>query len=353
MNSNATQSLQSLENFIPIGKGVYLRKAAQAIHGAQGRSPNVILIFGWMAAKLGHLQKYTKAYEELYPEATQVVVRNEPGFFFSREATRQKNLRPVAETLEALGCTPSTSSNKKDSKYENGEVNGVDSAPPTGTPRPRILIHSFSNGKSQPLVARVQVLNFLSFPIGGASQLYTLSNLLRARGITHSSYQPSIWRPISAMIIDSSPANGTIQTGLRAFTMHIKSPFLRVSIRMILTVFFSIRMFFDRILGIARPPFEHVKSALNSPHLLPWMDLNTPRVYLYSRRDELVPWKEVEEHVKKAKARGLNVEEEVFETAPHVALARTEPERYWEVVKRTWGRAVEVTGNLNDCKISF
>ncbi|KAK1230438.1 hypothetical protein PQX77_006467 [Marasmius sp. AFHP31] len=66
----------------------------------------------------------TKVYEEMYPDATQVV-RNERGFFFSREATSNG----VIEVLEALGCIPKN-------KEEERRVR-----------RPRILIPSLSNGK--------------------------------------------------------------------------------------------------------------------------------------------------------------------------------------------------------------
>ncbi|KAL0578970.1 hypothetical protein V5O48_003010, partial [Marasmius crinis-equi] len=90
------------------------------------------------------------------------------------------------------------------------------------------------------------------------------------------------------------------------------------------------------------PPFEPLKRLLNSPNTLPWMDANTPRTYLYSKADELVPFGEVDEHVRKGKDLGLNVRNEVFETAPHVALARTEPARYWGAVKDTWSRALEL-----------
>ncbi|KAL0578075.1 hypothetical protein V5O48_003893, partial [Marasmius crinis-equi] len=132
----------ALKNFVSIGKGVYLRRAAQDVTTRQDpRAPNVILIFGWMAAKIGHLQKYTSIYEEMYPDATQVVVRNEPIFFISREPTRQALLQPVVEVLDSLGCL-STSAKGKYLANGNGTSNG---STPSSVPAPRILVHSFSN----------------------------------------------------------------------------------------------------------------------------------------------------------------------------------------------------------------
>ncbi|KAL0056657.1 hypothetical protein AAF712_016736 [Marasmius tenuissimus] len=318
MNS---RTASTLDGFVTIGEGIYLRKPTTTTIGRE-QDPNVILIFGWMGAKLGHLQKYTKVHEEMYPDATQVVVRNEPGFFLSREATRQRNLRPVVEVLEAVGCIPK---NKK----ENGE-----------TTRPRILIHSFSNGKFPISFSLSTILISTSLP-GGASQLYTLAKLLHSRGITPSSYTPTT-KPISALIIDSSPANGTITTGIRAFTLHIRRAIFRIPLQLILGFFLVLRMLFDKLTGTP-PPFEPLKRILNSPHTLPWMDEKTPRTYMYSKKDELVPFEEVDEHVRKGREVGglVGVRSEVFETARHVDLARTEPGRYWGAVRDTWARAVE------------
>ncbi|KAK1215030.1 hypothetical protein PQX77_022380 [Marasmius sp. AFHP31] len=303
----SSRPILTLDGFVTIGEGIYLRKPTSTTTTGQVQNPNVILIFGWMGAKLGHLQKYTKVYEEMYPDATQVVVRNEPGFFFSRESTRQHNLRPVMEVLEAIGCIPTK-------KKENGG----------GTTRPRILIHSFSNGKC------------------GASQLYTLAKLLQSRGVTPSSYTPTT-KPISALIIDSSPANGTITTGIRAFTLHIRRAIFRIPLQIILGFFLILRILFDKLTGTP-PPFEPLKRILNSPHTLPWMDEKTPRTYMYSKKDELVPFGEVDEHVRKGRevAGLVGVRSEVFETARHVDLARTEPGRYWGVVKDTWARAMDL-----------
>jgi hypothetical protein len=172
-------------------------------------------------------------------------------------------------------------------------------------------------------------------------QLITLANALRARGITPSSYKSQ--KPTSAMIIDSSPALGTYRSTIRAFTIHIKSPFLRFSMRLFITLLFVLRFIHERVFR-ARPTFERLKNGLNSPYLLPWMDANTPRLYLYSKKDELIPWKEVRDHVEVGKKAGLNIRDERFEHSPHVAHARTEPNRYWNLVQDTWTSALEQFG---------
>ncbi|EEB96653.1 hypothetical protein MPER_04177 [Moniliophthora perniciosa FA553] len=169
-------------------------------------------------------------------------------------------------------------------------------------------------------------------------QLITLANLLSARGITPASY--SNRKPASAMVIDSSPATGTYNSTVKAFTAHIKSPFLRFPMRLFVTFLLVIRFIHERVFR-ARPMFESLKNGLNSPSILPWMDVNTPRLYLYSKKDEMIPWKEVEEHIEIGKKAGLNIRGEVFENSAHVAHARAEPDRYWSLVKQTWSNALD------------
>jgi hypothetical protein len=60
------------------------------------------------------------------------------------------------------------------------------------------------------------------------------------------------------------------------------------------------------------------------------------RTYIYSREDALIPYTDVEAHAADAESKGFDVRTEEFVGTAHVAHARTEPERYWEVVRETW-----------------
>jgi pimeloyl-ACP methyl ester carboxylesterase len=63
------------------------------------------------------------------------------------------------------------------------------------------------------------------------------------------------------------------------------------------------------------------------------LETNVPRLYLYSRLDELVPLEEVASHVKDAKERGyLDVQECLFEDTRHCAHLKGDPEKYWSSV---------------------
>mgnify|MGYP005989135501 FL=1 len=60
------------------------------------------------------------------------------------------------------------------------------------------------------------------------------------------------------------------------------------------------------------------------------------RAYLYGSEDDLIYPSDVEEQARLAIADGFDVRLERFEGAMHCAIAKTEPDRYWQAVKETW-----------------
>ncbi|KAJ3976081.1 hypothetical protein EV361DRAFT_367889 [Lentinula raphanica] len=304
---------------VPVGKGIYLSKGSMNEGSASSDSsnalepsntPSIILVFGWMGAKLSHILKYTNVYREMYPDAMQIIVQSRPQFFWSSDRTRMNDLVPVAEILEARGCIETKP--EKPLEFSDSE--------------PRILVHSFSNG--------------------GGMQMYTLGKLLRARLKSSSPNSRQTKPRMSAMVIDSCPANATLRGALRAFTAALpKSSRLRIPLIIFIILIYSFNSFKNWVFGIY-PIFERLKRGLlrKSPEggVLPWTTEKTPRMYVCSRKDELVPFEQVEEHVKEAKGQGLNAKIEIYDDTPHVAHARQYPERYWGAVKDLWASIAEL-----------
>ncbi|KAG6915815.1 hypothetical protein DXG01_009689 [Tephrocybe rancida] len=295
--------------FQRIGKGIYLSSSKANATGSStnlrlNRPPTLIITFGWMGAKLPHLMKYTAVYYDLYPEATHILIQCEPSFFISRERTRQTNLEPVIDVLKSLGYLPATTA-KPDVVDIPADL------------EPHLLIHAFSNG--------------------GCSQLTCLSRLLRARYPNWDLMKPGI----CAIVLDSCPGLGTVQHARRAMGTLVGSPLLRPLLSAIITWLFFYSAVMKRLFG-AKNPLEALKYDLNRPNLLPWTRKSTPRLYLASRKDEVVAFYEVEGHAQDAKAAGFeDVRFEVFEDTPHVSHAKFEPERYWGAVEAAWDAAVD------------
>ncbi|KAH0833499.1 hypothetical protein J3R83DRAFT_12624 [Lanmaoa asiatica] len=298
--------------FVTIGPGIYISLApmSEAALQLDDASPDVILVFGWMGALTRHLQHYSRKYAELYPRATQIIVKCGPSFFWTSERGKQNRLLSVVEALETLGCLPSTNNPTQVSTRV----------------RPRVLIHSFSNG--------------------GGLQLTSLGRLLSSK---YPSIPPSQLL-VSALILDSTPAIGNFHTIGIAFSIAIRNPVARYVALLIIYIAHALRLSLQNIFGVETVAVRYTK-ALLQPRLLPWMNSQTPRLYIFSKKDELIPWQEVQKHAEAAKTSGLNVRCEVYEESAHVAHMRLDPKRYWASILDLWQiacregqvKAIEVT----------
>ena len=146
---------------------------------------------------------------------------------------------------------------------------------------------------------------------------------------------PASALPQSAVILDSCPGEGGLQVTRRAFANAVRNPILRRLTSAFITFFYIYIVLAYRLFG-KKPRILKMRTTLNKYLLLPWFSKHTPRLYLYSQADEMVPWTEVEAHAEEARKAGLDVRMERFEGSPHVAHARTDPERYWSAVKKVW-----------------
>ncbi|KAI9566864.1 hypothetical protein HD554DRAFT_2272954 [Boletus coccyginus] len=305
---------QAPAGFVTIAPGIYISLAP--VHAAalqpNDSAPNVILIFGWMGALTRHLQNYPKKYAELYPHATQIIVKCAPSFFWTSERAQQNRLLSVVEALEGLGCLPSTQE-------------------PTRV-RARVLVHSFSNGTDDK--SRHSLNTRLHVKLGGAAQVTSLGRLLSSK---YPSIPPSE-HLVSALILDSSPSIGNFRTIGMAFSIAIRNPIVRYIALVLIYIVHAFRLSLQTVFGIDTIGTRCLKALLN-PRLLPWMKLQTPRLYVFSKKDELVPWKAVQQHAKAAKTSGQNVRCEVYEESAHVAHMRADPKRYWASIQDLWETA--------------
>ncbi|KAJ7470786.1 hypothetical protein FB451DRAFT_1135118 [Mycena latifolia] len=272
----------SAERLTPLGLHAFIYRATSA--SASSTDPTVVIIFGWMSAKLPHLRKYFDVYREIYPHATLILVRSHLSFFWTSFEAR---FRPVIDTLDALGCR------------EN---------------RQRILTHSFSNG--------------------GSFHLLALAGTLSTQ--TNNTQSP---RPPSALIIDSSPGGDSLQKIQNALTSPIKNSLLRLLANGCVMLGYCVLWIALGQILRQPSPVQVMMDALRRPRVLPWIDERSPRLYIYSKADDMVPWTDIEEHAARAASDGLDVRRLRFDNSAHVAHARVHPEEYWAAVKKVWADA--------------
>lgn len=237
--------------------------------------PALVLLCTWMAALPQHISKYTAGYRLLYPNATILVCQSTP-----------HSLTWGYDITVPLSII--TSSLKQGSK-----------AP--------VILHAFSNG--------------------GCTTAIQIAVRLAKAGTT----------PLfSKMVIDSAPARASLTAGVKAFSFAFPSnPVLRPLIKAYFYIVLSLWMYIHKILRI-EDGMARVYRRTNDLTLFP---SSIPRLYLYSKADELIPWRRVHAHADVAREDGYAVREEVFEKAPHCNLLKEDAQRYWEAV----GRLVDET----------
>lgn len=60
------------------------------------------------------------------------------------------------------------------------------------------------------------------------------------------------------------------------------------------------------------------------------------RLYLFSKTDDIISWRDIEEHAADARSKGYDVACEVFDDTPHVGHMKVHPEVYWGAIARRW-----------------
>ncbi|PIL34039.1 hypothetical protein GSI_03748 [Ganoderma sinense ZZ0214-1] len=259
---------------------------------ADNDEPTVILIFGWLGAKMATLRKYGDAYGKLYPSSAQIVIQADSLRYWKLGSARDRAVLPAVQNLKKMGLF---------------------SAAPEGPP-PRILIHALSNG--------------------GAMSLWDMAAVLRKHNI-----QPPPGSKC-AIIFDSTPTPPTYTLTVRAFTAGMRGWLRKLLTAGVLTVVFFLSFVIRTILRRPRPLTREI-AGLNDPALLPWTSKATPRLYLYSTADIIVPASSVEEHAAHARMAGFPVEMVNFGRSAHVSHARDYPEQYWDAVKGFWAQATK------------
>ncbi|KAG8903993.1 hypothetical protein FRB99_002405 [Tulasnella sp. 403] len=242
--------------------------------------PDLIILFGWMDGQLPHLFKYTEAYHKEYPGATQILIRSHGSFWWTSTSASIQALLPVATLLQEL-------------KTDN------------------TLVHIASNG--------------------GSFMLVTLADAI---ALTDPTKTPLV--PCKAVIHDSNPGKDDLLPALEAFTGGIKNPLIKLAAKGTLLTFLVTHALWGMLMRKPDPTgFETMRQRLLDPAVLPHTAVRT---YIYSNADRLVSHEAVEEHIAEAKRAGLDVVAENFGESLHVSHARTDPPRYWDIVRRTWAR---------------
>ncbi len=138
--------------------------------------------------------------------------------------------------------------------------------------------------------------------------------------------------PKHVTIFDSAPGIFTFQFATNVLTAGIKAGWMKALISPMAYLVAIMYWVAINILGMADD-----QKTWASNHNDPASNNEARRAYIYSDTDKMVTSAIIEAHADEAERKGFQVwRRELFKGSPHVAHMRTDPERYWNIMKVAW-----------------
>lgn len=248
----------------------YQPSVEQAARAKYSHSPSLIVLCTWVSAQPKPIARYTDNYRRYFPDASILIVETS---LYHMVFLTDKGHQNRLKIVTDIICN------------QNGTVH----------------LHGFSNG--------------------GA---VTVSQLLFA---LPSSHRQNIF---SALVLDSCPGRGTYGRTAKAMIFSLpKIPVVRllgaVAVHTVLVILYVLdKLGFGNVISRAR-------WRLNDESLF---ELKMPRLYIYSKVDEMVCSSDVHDHADEARKKGYErLNELVFDRSGHCAHIREDEDKYWKAVK--------------------
>ncbi|EEH17268.1 hypothetical protein PABG_07355 [Paracoccidioides brasiliensis Pb03] len=270
MASTAEIPSDLFASFSKLSPAIYLRDGPTSTPSSLKSPPPTICLLFWMDAVPRHAAKFVQEYIKILPNARIICMTTTSTDFLFKSSNESRRMR-VNPLISALRTS------------NNGPLH----------------FHIFSNG--------------------GIVTLHHIA--AEYREVTGEPL------PIKSMLLDSAPGRSTFARGAKAFSYALPNLFLARILGMCL-IWVALVTFWA-VYKIKRvfPPIEASRDLINNPKFI---SIRAARCYVYSKVDELIYWKDVEEHAAEATGKGWRVSTEIFD-APHVGNMRADPERYWKL----------------------
>jgi DNA repair protein RAD57 len=140
--------------------------------------------------------------------------------------------------------------------------------------------------------------------------------------------------PITAMVFDGSPGRVSFKDTVAAFANILPGNlFIRFLGVFTIRVIYGLYMFTYMVMR-KRNLIDVLRRDLNDQRVF---GKETPRLYLYSEKDEVVRERDVVDHADEAEAVGYRVYKGNFGKGDHCALLLEDEDRYWRSITTLWG----------------
>ncbi|KAB5515385.1 hypothetical protein GE09DRAFT_1160301 [Coniochaeta sp. 2T2.1] len=145
------------------------------------------------------------------------------------------------------------------------------------------------------------------------------------------------WLPVAAAVLDSTPGTARYAANVLAFRRSLpdnkltRAVGLPVGAASLAVIWLLFRVF----IGMEQNVISITRRALNDTRL--WDLAAMTRTYVFSQADDLINWKDVEDHATEAAEKSGTTSMLVrYTNSGHCCHARDNAESYWSAVKWTW-----------------
>ncbi|KAI1409263.1 DUF829-domain-containing protein [Hypoxylon sp. FL1857] len=286
-------SLKTFPGFTPISDRIFIRNedsdSVETPEKSPTDQPTTIIIYGWGDGTPKNVAKYVDGYHKLFPTARiLMVISTTFGALYGSLEERTEAMMPIIDTV----------------------------FPTPGDGSERVIIQAMSN-------------------TGGIYAAATLNAYQQRHGTDKV-------LPHHLVVSDSTPGSVVFasEVGRWSRAMALGSakyfpwPFI-VTQKMWWAVLYAVH-YLERAIGKEHSGVYSIKAFLNHGMATP----RAPRLYMYSKEDDLIWWEDVEAQAAIAKSKGYMTVLEMFEDSPHVGHMRRHPDQYWGAIERCWKDAM-------------
>ncbi|KAI0007277.1 DUF829-domain-containing protein [Xylariaceae sp. FL0662B] len=276
--------------FSPLADRIFIRNedsnSVRTTESSPRDDPTTVLIYGWGDGAPKHVAKYADGYHKLFPAARILVVISPTiGALQDNVEQRIKSMLPIIDTVFPTSGDGTT---------EN------------------VILHIMSN-------------------TGGIYAGATLCAYQQRHGADKT-------LPHHLCVSDSTPGSLVFSTEAwrwsRAVAMGTAKWFpwpFTVTHRLWWVVMYAVH-FIEKAIG-REPSGEHAMRVFLDNATA---STRAPRIYMYSKEDDLIWWEDLEAQAAIAKSKGYTTELVRFEGSPHVGHMRMHPDRYWGAIEKWW-----------------
>ncbi|KAL7619857.1 hypothetical protein AAE478_010402 [Parahypoxylon ruwenzoriense] len=291
--------MPTFPGFTPISDRIFMRNEdSDPIYTTPEKAPTdhptTIIIYGWGDGLPKHVVKYVDGYHKLFPAARiLMVISSTFGAIYESLEQRTTAMLPIIDIAFPAAADGSE----------------------------KVILHAMSN-------------------TGGIYAAATLNAFQRRHGAGKA-------LPHHFCVCDSTPGSLVFSTEVgrwsRAMTLGTAKVFpwpFGFTQRMWWTLLYALHLL-EKAIG--REPSGVYSCRVFLDHSM--ASPRAPRLYMYSKADDLIWWEDVEAQAAKAKSSGYTTILEMFEDSPHVGHMRMHPDRYWSAVERCWKTSMALEDN--------